>query len=96
MKTSLLIIITTGLAITSGSLPAVDINHGKSLLQNNCVKCHDDSIYTREGRRVTTLNGLHQQVQRCDTNLNLSWFPEDVDAVTEYLNTTFYKFGQTP
>ena len=96
MKTALLTLITTGLVTASASLPAIDTNHGKSLLQDNCVRCHDDSIYTREERRVTTLDSLHQQVQRCDANLNLTWFPEDIDAVTEYLNTTFYKFEQAP
>jgi len=92
MKTSLLTLIMTGLVTASSSSPAIDINHGKSLQQENCMSCHDDSIYTREERRVTTLDALQQQVQRCETNLNLTWFPEDVDAVTGYLNTTFYKF----
>jgi mono/diheme cytochrome c family protein len=96
MKTSLLTLITTGLVMASSSLPAIDINHGKTLQQQNCMRCHDDSMYTREGRRVTTLDALQHQVQRCETNLNLTWFPEDVDAVTEYLNTTFYKFKKTP
>ena len=92
MKTSLLTIITTGLVMASSSSAAADINHGKSLQQENCMRCHDDSIYTREERRVTTRDALQRQVQRCETNLNLAWFPEDVDAVTEYLNTSFYKF----
>ena len=96
MKTSLLTLITTGLVMASSSSPAIDINHGKSLQQENCMRCHDDSMYTREERRVTTLDALKHQVQRCETNLNLTWFPEDVDAVTEYLNTSFYKFKQTP
>ena len=92
MKTSLLTLITTGLVMASSSSAAVDINHGKSLQQQNCMRCHDDSIYTREERRVTTRDALQHQVQRCETNLDLAWFPEDVDAVIEYLNTSFYKF----
>ena len=86
MKTALLTLITTSLVIAS------NIDHGKSLQQDNCMRCHDDSMYTREERRVTTHDALKAQVQRCETNLNLTWFPEDVEAVTEYLNTTFYKF----
>ena len=92
MKTLLLILITTGLATLGSASFAIDVNHGKSLQQENCMSCHDDGIYTREERRVTTLDALRQQVQRCETNLNLTWFPEDVDAVIEYLNTSFYKF----
>jgi hypothetical protein len=92
MKTSLLIFITTGLVTLSSSAFAIDVNQGKSLQQANCMRCHDDGIYTREERRVTTLDALRQQVQRCETNLDLQWFPEDVDAVIDYLNTSFYKF----
>ena len=92
MKTALMTLITTGLLAANSSTLAVDINHGKSLQQKNCMKCHDDGMYTRENRRVTTPDALRTQVQRCETNLNLKWFPEDVDAVVEYLNTTFYKF----
>ena len=92
MKASFLTFITSSLVMASSSLPAIDIDHGKSLQQENCMRCHDDSIYTREERRVTTHDALKNQVQRCETNLNLTWFPEDVEAVTGYLNTTFYKF----
>ncbi len=90
MKKILLIVVTSGLVAASSSLLAIDVNHGKSLQQKNCMSCHDDGMYTRENRRVTTLDALRHQVQRCETNLNLQWFPEDVDAVIEYLNTTFY------
>ncbi len=90
MKKALLIVVTSGLVAASSSLLAIDIEHGKSLQQKNCMSCHDDGMYTREERRITTLDALRHQVQRCETNLNLQWFPEDVDAVIEYLNTTFY------
>jgi len=90
MKKALLIVVTSGLVAASSPLLAIDIDHGKSLQQKNCMSCHDDGMYTREERRVTTLDALRHQVQRCETNLNLQWFPEDVDAVIEYLNTTFY------
>ena len=92
MKKTLLIFVASGLVMTSSSLLAIDVNHGKSLQQKNCMRCHDDGMYTREERRVNTLDALRHQVQRCETNLDLQWFPEDVDAVIEYLNTSFYKF----
>ena len=92
MKKTLLIFVTSGLVMANSSLLAIDVNHGKSLQQKNCMSCHDDGMYTREERRVNTLDALRNQVQRCETNLGLQWFPEDVDAVIEYLNTSFYKF----
>ena len=92
MKTLISAFITTAVLAASQTALAIDINHGKSLQQKNCMSCHDDSIYSREERRVTSSDALRAQVQRCETNLNLQWFPEDVDAVIEYLNTSFYKF----
>ena len=92
MKTLISAFVTTAVLAASQTVVATDINLGKSLQQKNCMKCHDDGMYTRENRRVTTPDALRNQVQRCEVNLNLKWFPEDVDAVVEYLNTTFYKF----
>jgi hypothetical protein len=92
MKTLISAFITTAVLAASQAVVATDINLGKSLQQKNCMSCHDDGIYSREDRRVTSSDALRAQVQRCETNLNLQWFPEDVDAVIEYLNTSYYKF----
>ena len=92
MKTLISALVTTAVLAASQTVVATDINLGKSLQQKNCMSCHDDGIYSREDRRVTSSDALRAQVQRCETNLNLQWFPEDVDAVIEYLNTSFYKF----
>ena len=73
-------------------LHAADISHGKSLQQKNCMGCHDDGMYTRENRRVSSLDGLQKQVERCELSLGLKWFEEDIAAVTEYLNTTYYHY----
>jgi len=92
MKTLISALVTTAVLAASQTVVATDINHGKALQQKNCMSCHDDGIYSREDRRVTSSDALRAQVQRCETNLNLQWFPEDVDAVIEYLNTSYYKF----
>ncbi len=92
MKTLISAFVTTTVLAASQTVVATDINLGKSLQQKNCMSCHDDGIYSREDRRVTSSDALRAQVQRCETNLNLQWFPEDVDAVIEYLNTSYYKF----
>jgi len=83
----------TLLAVLAASpLHAADISHGKSLQQENCMGCHDDGMYTRENRRVSSLDSLEKQVRRCEMALGLKWFDEDVAAVTEYLNTTYYNY----
>ncbi len=86
-------ILYTLLGILAASpLHAADISHGKSLQQENCMGCHDDGMYTRENRRVSSLDSLAKQVRRCEMALGLKWFDEDIAAVTEYLNTTYYKY----
>ena len=78
--------------LTVGPLYAADAVSGKSLQQKNCMGCHDDGIYTRDGRKVTSLDGLKKQVKRCELSLGLQWFDDDVDDVIEYLNTSFYHY----
>ncbi|MCH9742491.1 MAG: cytochrome c [Proteobacteria bacterium] len=67
-------------------------DHAKTLLQNNCIGCHQADIYKRTNRKVTSLTGLSTAVENCNTQLATGWFPEDVDAVVQYLNQTYYKF----
>jgi hypothetical protein len=49
-------------------------------------------MYTRKNRKVSTLAGLQKQVRRCELSLGLQWFDDDVAAVIEYLNTSFYHY----
>ena len=72
-----------------------DMENGKTLTGNHCTGCHDDSVYTREQRRVTTLGALQNQVQRCEINLGLKWFEDDINDVVNYLNSQYYKFETT-
>ena len=92
MKKTLLVTITLFLGIAATATQAADIKKGKTLQQENCMRCHDDGMYTRENRFIKDLTGLRAQVQRCESTLDLTWFDEDVDAVTNYLNKEFYKF----
>jgi hypothetical protein len=80
------------LAMTTGPLYAADISHGKSLQQKNCMGCHDDGMYTRENRKVTSLDGLQKQVKRCELSLGLKWFDDDVADVVQYLNSSYYQY----
>jgi len=79
--------------LAAGLQPAsVAAETGAQLHDANCTSCHDERVYTREDHRVTSLDGLKKQVQRCELSLGLKWFDEDITAVTNYLNTTYYKF----
>ncbi len=92
MKSKLKIVLFTLLSFPAALAIAADTAHGKTLAQQHCTACHDNGVYTRENRRVTTLDGLRTQVRRCELSLGLKWFDEDINDVTGYLNESFYKF----
>jgi cytochrome c553 len=92
MKTHALMSITVCLLAATSSLQAANPDNGKTLVDGNCTKCHDERVYTRPDRRVTTLDGLHKQVTRCEQSLGLKWFDDDIDDVAAYLNQTYYHF----
>jgi cytochrome c553 len=88
-----LLLLTATCLLAAGVLPAAAVaDNGATLHQEHCTSCHDDSVYSRKDRRVTSPAGLKKQVQRCELSLGLKWFDEDVDDVVNYLNKTYYKF----
>lgn len=79
----------------------VSIAHGKELHDQSCTSCHvrmqggdGSTLYTRSNRRVNSLNALDAQVRRCESNLELKWFDEDIMSVSKYLNSEYYKFQE--
>ena len=92
MKT---ILQTATIALLLTALPAVqaaDAGNGKQLVDKNCTSCHDDSVYTRDNRRVKTLDALKKQVKRCELNLGLKWLDDEISDVVSYLNDSYYRF----
>ena len=92
MKRTLMTLTCTLLLAGVPLAQAADAERGKKLVTENCVACHDDSVYTRKQRRVNSLDDLKKQVKRCEFNLDLAWFDEDISAVVSYLNSTYYRF----
>lgn len=77
--------------ITSISF-AADLEEGKSMYEEDCVKCHDSSVFTRKETKVKDIDGLKAQVHRCVGATEASWFEEDEENVVAYLSHEFYKF----
>jgi cytochrome c553 len=84
------------LCFLSGSiaLPAAaeSMETAKALYDENCVRCHGTEVYTREDRKITSLEGLERQVRRCELALGLKWFDDEITEVTNYLNEHYYHF----
>ncbi|WP_303903767.1 c-type cytochrome [Thiohalomonas denitrificans] len=99
MKLSILalplsVVVLTG---TASAEPA----GGEELHQQHCVECHQrmaggdgSALYTRDDRRVNSLEGLHTQVNRCKDNLQIALFDDDVAAIARYLNKSYYRFEE--
>ena len=85
------VIVAGGLAM---AVQAGDVHQGKVLTDKHCQECHQSDVYTRSDRLVKTLPGLYKQVRRCEQALDLTWFDDDIDNVSTYLNHEFYKFDK--
>jgi hypothetical protein len=60
--------------------------------EQNCTRCHDSTVYTRDDRRIGSYPALQSQVQRCDANLGTRLFPDDLGSLVDYLNDRYYHF----
>ncbi len=90
LSLSLLLILAWGTAAAVAADPSLD--NAQALVNQNCVQCHGTEVYTRKDRKVLSLDGLGRQVRRCEIALELRWFDEDIQAVTDHLNNQFYRF----
>jgi hypothetical protein len=58
-----------------------------------CMTCHKTEVYTREDRRVKSLQALTHQVETCMKGpADANWSAAETTAVIDYLNSKFYKF----
>ena len=90
IKTLLCIWITLMLSISNAW--GVDIENGKTLHDANCKRCHQEDIYTRKNRLIYSYDELRERISQCELGAELTWFDEEIDDVTTYLNQAFYKF----
>jgi len=90
------------MVFASPALLADSAARGKSLHDDNCVRCHANlmggdgtGIYTRKDRRIDNLSGLKVQVKRCRDALGYPWPDNQVNDVVNFLNNSFYKFKKS-
>ena len=57
-----------------------------------CLPCHNTSLYVSSQREIKSLPALRQEVARWGDYYNPALSEQDIDDVTAYLNTSFYKF----
>ena len=65
---------------------------GKALVDRYCTGCHADEVYTRPDRKMRSLDTLRLQVLRCNAMTKSGLTDEDVAAIVDHLNKSFYRF----
>ena len=76
-----------------------DLKLGEKLIADHkCAACHqrnvggDGSAIYRPAGKVNTLGALRGMVEACDQQLNLGFFPEEVNSISAVLNRDHYRF----
>lgn len=85
---------TSVLLLSVAGVSSAEEFHAAGYHDANCMRCHDNSVYTRDNRRVQSYPMLQAQVARCDANLGTQLFPEDLSQLVDHLNDSFYKFAR--
>ena len=96
----LLALFAAFLALALPAAAAPNAAEGKRLVdEKRCETCHHNktmgdakAIYLRKDRKVATLEQLKARVALCNSELNLSLFPEDEEHIVAFLDSTYYKF----
>ena len=94
MKNKLLL---ASLSLTLFSIFTLQVSYAsesaKNLHESKCLGCHDSEAYTRKDHTVKSLSNLSQRVKVCTKQAaKANWTNKQMDSVTEYLNTKYYKF----
>ncbi len=64
---------------------------GEMLYNNHCTTCHESNAHIRAKHQVHTRNDITHWVTRWSTYLKLKWTNTDIEAVTDYLNKSYYQ-----
>lgn len=88
--------IVAGAALLSAA-PTVhakgDAANGEKLYKASCTGCHDTTVHTRPDKIIFSKKALRNRVEFCEGNAQAGWNATQMDDVTEWLDVTFYKYG---
>lgn len=83
-----------GLAFVSPALAQTpgDLQRGQALYSLHCSACHTAQLHWRDQKLAQDWATLRNQVRRWQSNEKLSWSETDIDDVSRYLNTFYYRY----
>lgn len=95
----LALVAATANAQRGGPFADADTALGERLIaEHRCAACHgrkvggDGSAIYRPKGRISSADKLRGMVETCNTELGLSLFPDEVDAMAAVLNRDHYRF----
>lgn len=80
-----------GIAITTAA-SAANLERGKSLYENHCVGCHDDTVHKRDAHKAKNIADIKTFVARWEKAQGLKWGEEERSDVASYVNSKFYNY----
>lgn len=80
--------------VASATAAPGDSAAGKQLHDENCMGCHDTSVYTRADHRIQSFAALQEQLNNCSHAINRQFSATDRENLLTYLNDQFYHFQQ--
>ncbi|HQT43360.1 MAG TPA: hypothetical protein PLD79_05130 [Halothiobacillus sp.] len=91
-----LLVLASFASAQTASADTHDPNWGASLHTEHCANCHtaphNAAFYTsHRGKKIQNPASLRTMVEGCANHFNIAWFEEENEAVTNYLNVTYYK-----
>jgi cytochrome c5 len=92
MRYALPLLILFSIALLASPALPGDSAQGKKLLDANCMKCHNTSVYTRPDRQIKSLDALNERVVVCTHAAQVTLTDDERKSIVQYLNEQFYKF----
>jgi cytochrome c5 len=74
--------------------PAKAMPRGQLLYQNHCMVCHESNVHIRERKKVGSLADITMWVSKWSDYRKLDWSTDEIRAVRDYLNQTYYHFTE--
>ncbi len=65
---------------------------GKMLYENHCRSCHESMVHIRGAHKAKTYQDIQYWVGRWALELDVKWSADQIDAVVQHLNDTFYHY----
>lgn len=66
--------------------------NGEKLHTKHCTACHKNEVYTRKNKNVKSFSALAGRVKGCSGQVGANFTREQLQDVTKFLNSSFYKF----